>query len=134
MFFVETKYTLATEEAERIGVDHVARLSSTGTLDGSTGQEKVTKNTPVHLTGTLNLVVCFAALLGFFSCSYYSDADSMPNVLVLQTCDNPCFYISTLAIRALYPIFSPLALNYLPQYFTGRKLPKLESYNMYLRM
>ena len=79
MFFVETKYTLATEEAERIGVDHVARLSSTGTLDGSTGQKNVTKNTPVHLTGTLNLVVCFAALLGCVSCSY-SDIDSMTNV------------------------------------------------------
>ena len=28
MLFVELTYTLATEEAERIGVDHVARLSS----------------------------------------------------------------------------------------------------------
>ena len=37
MLFVETQYTLATEEAERIGVDHVARLSNTGTVDGSTG-------------------------------------------------------------------------------------------------
>ena len=37
MLFVETHYTLATEEAERIGVDHVARLSNTGTVDGSTG-------------------------------------------------------------------------------------------------
>lgn len=37
MLFVETHYTLATEEAERIGVDHVARLSNTGTIDGSTG-------------------------------------------------------------------------------------------------
>ena len=37
MLFVETPYTLATEEAERIGVDHVARLSNTGTVDSSTG-------------------------------------------------------------------------------------------------
>lgn len=37
MLFVETHYTLATEEAERIGVDHVARLSNTGTVDASTG-------------------------------------------------------------------------------------------------
>ena len=37
MLFVETHYTLATEEAERIGVDHVARLSNTGTIDASTG-------------------------------------------------------------------------------------------------
>ena len=40
MLFVETHYTLATEEAERIGVDHVARLSNTGILDGSTGVKK----------------------------------------------------------------------------------------------
>ena len=37
MLFVQTHYTLATEEAERIGVDHVARLSNTGTVDTSTG-------------------------------------------------------------------------------------------------
>ncbi|XP_048588542.1 COP9 signalosome complex subunit 6 [Nematostella vectensis] len=36
MLFVEIPYTLATEEAERIGVDHVARLSSSGTVDGAT--------------------------------------------------------------------------------------------------
>lgn len=39
MLFVETPYTLATEEAERIGVDHVARLSNTGTVDSSTGMQ-----------------------------------------------------------------------------------------------
>lgn len=39
MLFVETPYTLATEEAERIGVDHVARLSNTGTVDSSTVSE-----------------------------------------------------------------------------------------------
>ena len=37
MLFVETQYTLATEEAERIGVDHVARLSNIGTVEASTG-------------------------------------------------------------------------------------------------
>ena len=37
MLFVQTHYTLATEEAERIGVDHVARLCNTGTVDTSTG-------------------------------------------------------------------------------------------------
>lgn len=41
MLFVETHYTLATEEAERIGVDHVARLSNTGTVDASTGLHTV---------------------------------------------------------------------------------------------
>ncbi|KXJ26179.1 COP9 signalosome complex subunit 6 [Exaiptasia diaphana] len=39
MLFVEVPYTLATEEAERIGVDHVARLSATGTVDGATVSE-----------------------------------------------------------------------------------------------
>ena len=40
MLFVELPFSLATEEAERIGVDHVARVStvgssSSGTADGS---------------------------------------------------------------------------------------------------
>ncbi|KAK3726891.1 hypothetical protein QZH41_016689, partial [Actinostola sp. cb2023] len=39
MLFVEVPYTLATEEAERIGVDHVARLSASGTVDGATVSE-----------------------------------------------------------------------------------------------
>lgn len=37
MLFAELPYTLATEEAERIGVDHVARMTSTGTGENSTG-------------------------------------------------------------------------------------------------
>ncbi|XP_046344975.1 COP9 signalosome complex subunit 6-like [Haliotis cracherodii] len=36
MLFVELSYTLATEEAERIGVDHVARMSSSDTGESST--------------------------------------------------------------------------------------------------
>lgn len=35
MLFVEIPYTLATEEAERIGVDHVARMSSNDTGESS---------------------------------------------------------------------------------------------------
>ncbi|XP_041366087.1 COP9 signalosome complex subunit 6-like [Gigantopelta aegis] len=35
MLFVELSYTLATEEAERIGVDHVARMSSSETGESS---------------------------------------------------------------------------------------------------
>ena len=38
MLFIEIQYTRATEEAERIGVDHVARLSGSGTVDGSAGE------------------------------------------------------------------------------------------------
>ena len=39
MLFVELSYTLATEEAERIGVDHVARVSTSETLENSTGKK-----------------------------------------------------------------------------------------------
>ena len=38
MLFVELSYTLATEEAERIGVDHVARMSSSETGESSAGE------------------------------------------------------------------------------------------------
>lgn len=38
MLFAELTYTLATEEAERIGVDHVARMTATGTGENSTGK------------------------------------------------------------------------------------------------
>ena len=37
MLFVELSYTLATEEAERIGVDHVARMASSEATENSTG-------------------------------------------------------------------------------------------------
>lgn len=35
--FVELKYTLATEEAERIGVDHIAHMSTPETGEVSLG-------------------------------------------------------------------------------------------------
>lgn len=38
MMFIEVTYTLVTEEAERIGVDHVGRVRSTGTSDISQGE------------------------------------------------------------------------------------------------
>jgi COP9 signalosome complex subunit 6 len=41
MLLVELGYTLATEEAERIGVDHVARVSTTETSDNSTVAEQL---------------------------------------------------------------------------------------------
>ena len=37
MLFVELQYTLATEEAERIGVDHVARVSTAESGEASGG-------------------------------------------------------------------------------------------------
>ncbi|XP_072035041.1 COP9 signalosome complex subunit 6-like [Amphiura filiformis] len=42
MLFVELSYTLATEEAERIGVDHVARVSTSETTESSTVAEHLT--------------------------------------------------------------------------------------------
>ena len=41
MLFIEVCYTLVTEEAERIGVDHVARLSSAGNTDVSQVSEHI---------------------------------------------------------------------------------------------
>jgi len=41
MLFIEVTYTLVTEEAERIGVDHVARLSSGGSSDVSQVAEHI---------------------------------------------------------------------------------------------
>uniref|UniRef100_A0A1B6C3C2 COP9 signalosome complex subunit 6 n=1 Tax=Clastoptera arizonana TaxID=38151 RepID=A0A1B6C3C2_9HEMI len=42
MLFVELNYTLATEEAERIGVDHVARMSSNDSGESSLVAEHLT--------------------------------------------------------------------------------------------
>lgn len=38
MLFVPLTYTLATEEAERIGVDHVVRMSSSEVGNKSVGE------------------------------------------------------------------------------------------------
>jgi len=48
MLFVEVPYTLATEEAERIGVDHVARVASNETGESSLVAE--------HLTAQYNAI------------------------------------------------------------------------------
>ena len=48
MLFVEVQYTLATEEAERIGVDHVARVTSNETGESSLVAE--------HLTAQYNAI------------------------------------------------------------------------------
>lgn len=41
MLFVNLLYTLATEEAERIGVDHVVRTSTHENGGKSAGEEKI---------------------------------------------------------------------------------------------
>ena len=43
VLFVDVPYTLATEEAERIGVDHVARMSSAGNSEISSGKISLLK-------------------------------------------------------------------------------------------
>ena len=42
---MDVPYTLATEEAERIGVDHVARMSSAGNSEISSGEVTLTEIT-----------------------------------------------------------------------------------------
>jgi len=42
MLFVELTYTLSTEDAERIGVDHVARMSSNDARENSLVAETLT--------------------------------------------------------------------------------------------
>ena len=54
MLFVELQYTLATEEAERIGVDHVARMSTSETGSSSTGQSFNVK------------MIMLSSMLGYF--------------------------------------------------------------------
>lgn len=44
MLFVPLTYTLATEEAERIGVDHVVRMSTSDIGDKSVGKLLKKKN------------------------------------------------------------------------------------------
>ena len=56
VLFVELEYTLATEEAERIGVDHVARVSSGDATDSSTGNELMLTS---HFAGMLTKVDTF---------------------------------------------------------------------------
>ena len=50
MLFVELHYTLATEEAERIGVDHVARMSSNEAGESSLGEYLLVLNLMQWLT------------------------------------------------------------------------------------
>uniref|UniRef100_A0A8C5MV23 COP9 signalosome complex subunit 6 n=1 Tax=Leptobrachium leishanense TaxID=445787 RepID=A0A8C5MV23_9ANUR len=50
MLLAELPYTLATEEAERIGVDHVARMTATGSGENSTGKREVSDD---HVTCTI---------------------------------------------------------------------------------
>ncbi len=52
MLLVELPYTLATEEAERIGVDHVARMSTSDTGTSSTGEHRLWSQVQGHNSGT----------------------------------------------------------------------------------
>ncbi len=57
MLFVDVPYTLATEEAERIGVDHVARVSSAGNSDVSSGNSSLLYLSTVHPWGILGVAI-----------------------------------------------------------------------------
>ena len=50
VLFSRVQYTLATEEAERIGVDHIARSSITGSTQTSAGQCRHICSTGVQYT------------------------------------------------------------------------------------
>jgi len=49
VLFVDIPYTLATEEAERIGVDHVARMSTADTGDSSTAEHLVAQHSSIKM-------------------------------------------------------------------------------------
>ncbi|XP_063044958.1 COP9 signalosome complex subunit 6-like isoform X2 [Engraulis encrasicolus] len=49
MLFAQLTYTLATEEAERIGVDHVARMTATGTGENSTAEHLVAQHSAIKM-------------------------------------------------------------------------------------
>jgi len=49
VLFVDIPYTLATEEAERIGVDHVARMSTAETGDSSTAEHLVAQHSSIKM-------------------------------------------------------------------------------------
>ena len=57
MLFIELQYTLATEEAERIGVDHVARMSTADTGESSNGKLR-------KYFGNIYYVVCVLDFYG----------------------------------------------------------------------
>jgi len=65
MLFIEVTYTLVTEEAERIGVDHVARLSSAGSPDVSQVSEHIQmqKNAVKMLHSQLCLIFFFSLVI-----------------------------------------------------------------------
>jgi len=49
VLFVDIPYTLATEEAERIGVDHVARMATADTGDSSTAEHLVAQHSSIKM-------------------------------------------------------------------------------------
>jgi len=59
MLFIEVAYTLVTEEAERIGVDHVARLSNAGSSSTSQVSEymQVQKSAVKMLHSRINIIL-----------------------------------------------------------------------------
>lgn len=48
MLFADIPYNIVTEEAERIGLDHMARMTSTTSTNGETGKSVVTEHLRVQ--------------------------------------------------------------------------------------
>lgn len=57
MLFVPLTYTLATEEAERIGVDHVARMCSNDQVESSLGNFREIDRKKIDKSGVIFLVL-----------------------------------------------------------------------------
>lgn len=68
MLFVELNYTLATEEAERIGVDHVARMSTSESSESSTGNNYIINVKGCSLAVSLSIKKLSCAFLITLPC------------------------------------------------------------------
>ncbi|KAE8620338.1 hypothetical protein XENTR_v10010197 [Xenopus tropicalis] len=78
MLLAELSYTLATEEAERIGVDHVARMTATGSGENSTGMGrrlrlKEGRAVPRTVLSVKHLLFCYSGGASHSSAQRHQD-------------------------------------------------------------
>lgn len=64
MLFVPLTYTLASEDAERIGIDHVARLSKIDTGENSIGN--FTNRLSLHIIDKLNCLLASENMMAHY--------------------------------------------------------------------
>lgn len=81
MLLAPLTYTLAAEEAERIGVDHVARVSSGEAALNSLGMRLLSLHIEIKLSHRLYLIyVCkFKIKISYKTCIYPSEALMLRN-------------------------------------------------------